>query len=80
MTDSKNGNGKLKRLYWIIGIIALLAGMAFGADQALDKKIAQHPSIISVQRCQESMEKQLDKMDKKLDDIMDEMRRSKRKP
>ena len=62
----KNGNG-LKRFYWTVGIIVLLVGMIFGVDAAIDKKVACHPSVTTLQANQANMKEQLDRIERKLD-------------
>lgn len=76
MTDTRSGNGT-KRLYWILGIVVSIISIVVFFETSMDKRIEKHPAITTLQANQENIKKQLDKMDDKLDRIL---QRQERKP
>ena len=73
--SEKNNNLTLKflNLLWkvVLGIIIVM-GAIFATEERLDRKIAYHPSIVSQQQKMNDIDKRLERIERKLDNVLDD--------
>ena len=69
MNNSKENN--TKNLYFILAIISLIVGLFLFLDGRIESRIAHHPAVIRIQEHNKSIDRRLDRIEKKIDQLLE---------
>ena len=75
MTPEPKKNNGTKRLYWILGLIVSAIVIFVFVQSQMSATVANHPKVVKMETTQKGIEKRLDGMDVKLDEILKELRK-----
>lgn len=71
MTPDQRGRQKNNGVRNILIIITLIIGLFVFLDGRMDKKVESHPSVIALEKQYENVEKSLDRIEEKVDKLLE---------
>jgi len=71
MSSEKNNKISLRSVFWTVIIISSIISFFVFFDGRIDKQVQSHPSVVRLEGKWESLDERLERMEKKIDKILE---------